>query len=243
MGEGVRLERLLFQFSRGGFAVDRLVYRLFAASGVAYVALVVLGNDILGGNSQAPDPGAPRAAIAAWLAVQGAPTLKDWASLYSEGLGLLLLLVFAAMLAATVRRAEGEGGPVAMTVLVAGATSAAIKLISIPIALAALYRAPQGIDIQVGAALIDINNFCFILTWAVDGVMLAALAIGGLRYKALPAWLAWFTAVVAVALLAAPALIAGPGFLAMLLFLVWAVISSITLVLRPAALVAASATS
>jgi hypothetical protein len=219
--------------------VDRLVYRIFAASGVVYVALAILGNDILGSSAQAPDPGAPRAAIANWLAVQGAPTLKDWASLYSECLGLLFLLVFAATLAAAVRRAEGGGGPVAMTVLAAGAASAAIKLVSIPIALAAFYRAPEGIDTQVGAALIDINNFCFILTWAVDGMMLAALATGGWCFKALPTWLAWFTAVVAIALLAAPALINGPGFLAMLRFLVWAVVTSVTLVIRPASHVAA----
>jgi hypothetical protein len=169
--------------------VDRLVYRIFAASGVVYVALAILGNDILGSSAQAPDPGAPRAAIANWLAVQGAPTLKDWASLYSECLGLLFLLVFAATLAAAVRRAEGGGGPVAMTVLAAGAASAAIKLVSIPIALAAFYRAPEGIDTQVGAALIDINNFCFILTWAVDGMMLAALATGGFASKHFrPGW-------------------------------------------------------
>jgi hypothetical protein len=46
-----------------------------------------------------------------------------------------------------------------MTVLAVGAASAAIKLVSTPIALAALYRAPEGIDTQLGAALIDINNF------------------------------------------------------------------------------------
>jgi hypothetical protein len=214
--------------------VDRPVYRIFAASGVAYVLLVVLGNDVLGGG-QSPDPGAARAVIAQWLTSQsGTPGLKEWASLYMECLGLLLLVVFISTLAATFRRVDGDG-PVATAVLEAGATSVAIKLISVPIALAALYRAHEGIDIQLGAALIDINNFCFILTWGVDGLMLAALAVGALRYGALPRWLAWFTAVVAVALLIAPSLVAGPGFLAMLLFLIWTVVCSIRLAIRPVA--------
>ena len=81
-----------------------------------------------------------------------------------------------------------------------------------------------------GEALVAINNASFMLTLLPLGVLVAAVAILALRRNALPVWLGWISALVAVALLVNGTFLDaefGPAFL---LFLLWMLLTSGVLV-------------
>lgn len=206
------------------------VRRLCALGGIAYVVLVVLGNDVVSGASNAPDWTASPTAVVAWLRAHP-PTTQWYVGGFLELLGLLAFVVFVATLWSVFREADGDSSPLAATVFGAGLISAAIKIGSAPPLLEAMTRAKH-IDPQLAAALVDMNGFAFALTWAIDGLVLAAAGAVVLRTHILPRWLGW----AAVALF--PLLVltsAGaphvPPF-AFLLALVWFAAAAVLLALR-----------
>jgi hypothetical protein len=85
----------------------------------------------------------------------------------------------------------------------------------------AAFSLHRTIDPQLAKVLIEMNDYAFLLTWAVDAVMLAAVGACALRTNALPRWLAISAAAIAPLLLAS---VAGgndaPPF-AFLLALLW----------------------
>jgi hypothetical protein len=209
---------------------SRTVSRLGAATGLAYVVLVLLGNDVLAGAG-GPDFTAPATKVAAHLAANP-PTTVTYVGGFVELIGLLCFVAFVAKLFCVVRRAEGGDGFLAVTALSAGLLSAAIKFASGPAALEAFNRAREGLDPQLAAALIDMNGFAFLLTFALDALMLAAVAAVALRTGVLPRWQGIMAAVTAALLLLT---VAGAGTvppLGMLLALVWIAAVSVTLVRR-----------
>jgi hypothetical protein len=138
------------------------------------------------------------------------------------------MLVFVATLWTALRRVEGGEGVFAGTAFGAGLVSAGLKLASFPAAFAAVWR--PGLDPRLAAALIDMNNVAFVLTWGVDAVMLAAAAAVILRGEALPRWLGWLGAVAAgVSLLSIPVANQVPP-LGILLTFAWIAATSIVLV-------------
>ena len=200
-----------------------------ALSGLASVVLMFAGQVIGGGGS--PDLTASRVQIVSWLAKQ-----NGGASAYLGGmlelLGILALILFAATLWSVLRAGDGEASPYAATAFGAGLASATIKLASLPAAFAALWRHKQGLDPQLAAALIDMNNVSFVLTWTLDAVMLAAAATIIFRSGVLPRWLGWLGAGTALILIvSAPAAGHAPPFGILLTFL-WIVGTSITLTRR-----------
>jgi hypothetical protein len=200
-----------------------------AVSGAASVVLLFVGAAVGGGSS--PDLGASRSKLAAWLADQHR-SIGGYVGGTIELLAILLLIVFSASLWSVLRDGEGEGGPFAATAFGAGLVSAAIKLASIPAVFAAVWRHDQGIDPQLAAALIDMNNVSFVLTWAIDAVMLAAAAAVIFRTGILPRWLGWLGAVAAtLSFLSAPAASRVPP-LGMLLTFVWIIGVSVVLTRR-----------
>ena len=215
--------------------MDRPVPRLAALSGLVAVVLVFAGS--AGGSS--PDLGASQAKIAAWAAGQH-PTAGAYATGMLELLGILAMIVFAATLWTVLRRAEGGDGLLAGTAFGAGLVSATLKLASFPAAFAAVWRS-QGLEPQLVTALVDMNNVTFILTWAVDAVMLGAAAIVILRTKTLPRWLGWLGAVAATISLVSTPLANHVPPLGILLTFVWIVATSIVLVRRPRLSVARTA--
>jgi Domain of unknown function (DUF4386) len=207
----------------------RTIGRLGAAAGIAYVVLVFVGEGIAGGGDS-PAPGSPAADFARWLA-DNAPTTSGYAGAFLSLLGLLAFVAFSAALYEVLRRSEREPTFLPAAALGAGLVSAAIKLGSAPPLLAA-FSLRRGIDPQLAKALVEINDYAFLLTWAVDAVMLAAVAASALRTGALPRWLAIAAAVIAPLLLVS---VAGgnqaPPF-AFLLGFAWFVAASVAL-LRP----------
>jgi Domain of unknown function (DUF4386) len=199
-----------------------------ALSGLVAVVLLFVGQAI-GGNS--PDLTASRGDIAAWLAKQHA-SASDYAGGTIEILGILTMIVFAATLWTVLRGGDGEDGVAAATAFGAGLASATLKLASVPAVFAAVWRHDQGVGPQLATALVDMNNVAFVLTWALDALMLAAAATVIVRRRVLPRWLGWFAGVTAaILLLSTPAADHVPP-LGMLLGFVWIVATSVVLTRR-----------
>jgi hypothetical protein len=159
----------------------------------------------------------------------------NWMGAYLAVLGLLCFVVFAAVLAAAIRRREDAQPWLSNVILGAGLITVTVKLASFPAAFALAYRAHDGFEPQLATALTDMNNLSFILTWPLSALMIGAAAAGILRYRALPAWLGWSGAVAAVALLASVPMAFGQGaFVAFVASTLWVALASATMVIRPA---------
>jgi hypothetical protein len=203
-----------------------LLTRLGALCGALYVVVAVLANDVFGSHS--PDSTATAHAIGAWWAAHP-PTTADWALGMLELVALLSFAVFVVVLAWWL--AQSDDGWLPWIVLAFGLLSAVIKLGSAAPIFALAWRADTGISDGLAAALVDTNAAAFVLTWALDAVMLAAAGGVILRTGTLPRWLGWSGLVSAPLVLAGvPVAISGPP--TFLLALLWIVAASIALSLR-----------
>jgi hypothetical protein len=182
---------------------DRILPRLGAASGALFVVLLFALTST-GSDSI--------------LVVSG------------ELLGLLLFIPFLGYLWSVLREAEGPGGWLSATALGAGLVGVTMKLASIGPGWAARDFADSS---AIHKAFERMNEVAFIAQMLPDGVMLAAVAIVTLKTGALPRWLGWLAAV------AAPLLLVNGMFLdadfgpAFLLFLLWILLASVVLSVRP----------
>jgi hypothetical protein len=211
---------------------DRLWLRLGAACGIVYTMLLIVGNEVLGPGDSAPAIFAARPEIAAWVANTPQTGLHRIGG-YLELLALLLFVFFLGSLWSVLRRAESDSGWLATVAFAGGLLSIAIKIASLPAALAAFGRAGEGFDPQLIAALIDMNNIAFVLTWATNALLLGATAIVVIRTSALPRWLGWSAALIALGLLVAVTMPAADGaFFPMLLFLLWVPATGVALIRR-----------
>jgi hypothetical protein len=214
--------------SIGGMEIKPLD-RIAALAGSAYVLLAVVGHDILGKSS--PDSTASAHAIGSWWRSHD-PTTADWVSAFLEFTALLLFPVFVIVLAWTLRQAERRATWLPWLVLGSGLLSAVIKLASAEPIFALAWRNNQISD-QLAAALVDMNAAAFVLTWALDALMLAGAGTVILHTRCLPRALGWSAVVIAPLLLATvPLADSGPPIF--LLALLWIVATSITLALRGA---------
>src|SRR3954447_13157226 len=209
---------------------SRLMAKLGAGSGIAYVGLIVVAGQV-GPASGIPAVSASPHAIGAYI-TNHSPTSPEWAAVYLEVLALLALVVFVGYLWRVLRDAEGDGGWLAGVALSGGLLSAAIKFASLPAALAALYRADDGISPQVATALIDMNNIAFALTWATTALMLSATAGVALRTGVLPRWLGWSAITIAFGLWASLPFAASTEPPTFLLALIWIIAASVVLARR-----------
>lgn len=148
-----------------------------------------------------------------------------------ELIALVLFLPFLAYLYTVLRQAEGDHGWLATTLLTAGLVGLTIKIVSGGPAWVA--RAID-LDPPLRAALEHLNNVAFIVAMLPLAVMMAATAVLVVRTRVLPTWLGWLAALTAPALLINGVMLDrdfGPAFL---LFLLWILLASVTLVLPSA---------
>lgn len=205
-----------------------LLTRLGAACGALYVVLVILANDVLGPGS--PDSTASAETIGAWWRAHQV-TNTDWALGLVDLLGLLCFPIYVVVLAWLLQRADRGRTWLPWAVLAMGLLSAVVKLASGAPMFALLWRADDGISDGLAAAMVDMNGAAFMLTWALDAVMLAAAGGVILSTRCLPRWLGWSALVTAPLLLANVAFaVSGPPFF--LLALIWIVATSITIAIR-----------
>lgn len=205
-----------------------LLTRLGAACGALYVVIAILANDTLGSGS--PDSTASAHAIGAWWRAHEV-TNVDWALGFVELLALLCFPIYVVVLAWVLQRADQGRTWLPWAVLAMGLLSAVVKLASGAPMFALLWRADDGISDGLAAAMVDMNGAAFLLTWALDAVMLAAAGAVILSTRCLPRWLGWWGLITAPLLLATvPFAMSGPP--TFLLALIWIVATSITLAVR-----------
>jgi hypothetical protein len=191
-------------------------------AGLAFIVLAVIGNEVAAGG--APDE---EARLLRWLADH---TGALYGGLLVEVVGLLLALVFAAYVMHLVSRRAGDW---LVWLGVGGMASAvAIKLASLAPVLAGVEMADD-LSPEVAGVLVRINDASFALFTAPIALFVLAAGVGALQGRGLPRWLA-YPALLLSPLLVLNAVFGYPtgnvgGFL---LFMLWTVVTSITLAVR-----------
>jgi hypothetical protein len=204
---------------------ERMHDRLFAASGIASVALMLAGVGIgaTGGRQFATITSTP-AEIADALATPAGAAV--WAGAYLE------LLSFGCFLAFAVWACAKLGGGLLGQIARAAATSyATVSVASLAVMDTIAYRGGHGMGLQLGTALITLNEALFAVTWILSAFFL--LAVAPLALRAGRRALGWSAiGVAAVVLVVTPLSLDNLAQMVNLLWLLWVVVASIALV-RP----------
>jgi len=211
---------------------SRVIDRFGGACGLLSVVLIILGNDVLGVNPGARTLSASRAEIALYVAAHPLTT-ANWVGLYLQVIAVLLLVVFLGRLWGVLRQGEGDSGWLSTVAFGGGLLYVAVQLAALPAAIAAFYRADEGFDPQLVAALIDMNNAAWVVGWPIWALVLAATAAVVLRTRVRPLGLGWAAGGIALLLLGALARAnAGLAVIPWVLTLGWIVVASIVLTVR-----------
>jgi len=211
--------------------------RLAAATGVFFFALVML----------APEPNlgieTPSAEAVKQFYLSNQQSFR--ASFLLTGLAYAFFLSFLATLRTELRKAEGGDGRLSGLAVGAGLLVAGFHVLGVTLwAAPALDLTADRDSAQVGAwalfgnasqdALVEVATF-----WR--GVLLAAVAVVVLRYGALPRWLGWIAAALAIgSLIGSVAFLESPieplmtvlGFGSYIGFYFWVLLASIVLTVR-----------
>jgi hypothetical protein len=168
--------------------------------------------------------------IAMFLAVGDGGHFAPWRAVAATW-ALVLALPFLAYLWGLLRAAEGEGGWVSTVALVAGASGVLLKLASHAPELA-IHRDGIAKGTELYKALDDTAGAATLMSLYPLAVCCAAVAVIALREHVLPRWLGTFAAVTAVALAVNAAFVYASFVPALLLFLLWTLVTSIVLLRR-----------
>lgn len=214
---------------------NNLWQRLGAASGIVYV-LVILGPDLIPRDQSQEVTITTAQAMAQSCATVTAAQLTDAIYPITHILGYLFFLLFLGSLWSALRRAEGGDGWLSAAAFGGGLVSLAIRLSSATVSLAAVHNSCAGMDPQLWQVLTnDVGGAALFLSFFPLAVLSVACAVISIRFSALPRWLGWMSAVVAVALLTdgiAGTISARDVGLSFLLFMLWILAASIALMRR-----------
>jgi hypothetical protein len=205
----------------------RWLARLAASSGLLFAAVLLLPNP-RGSDPNAPDLTSSGQSIVRYAA--GHPPGRVWLELSA----LLLLLVFAVVLYGRLRSAGPAAATVATAVLIGAVLDISLKIGSFP-AVMVLYSRGGETDPATAYALSASNAYAFMFSLVGQAFMLGAVGVGGVLYGGIPRWLAASGGVVGVVLFINAAANLSSGnlfFVGELLFLLWVVVASITLMIR-----------
>jgi hypothetical protein len=212
------------------------VRRLSATSGIASVLAIVVAFVLL-----PADEGGERAADIAARYAEGREGYLRAA--FAEVLSVALFLVFVAAFGAVLRRAEGDGAPFAAIAVVAGSVAAALQIIAYTAIATLAYRTAESENEAVIMAFYDFSSLAAGFAAVPLAVFLAAASAGIVRTRIAPSALAYVGFAAAAVSLVAGASLAregafsvheGVGFLALAVFLLWLLATSIALVARRA---------
>jgi hypothetical protein len=200
--------------------------RIFAALGIGSVVLLLAGVVVGGlGNRQFATITSTPAQIAKAVATP-ADTLT-WAGAYVE------LLSFGCFLAFAVWACAKLGGGLLGQVGRAAATSyATISVASLAMMDAIAYRGGHGMGLQLGTALITLNEALFVVSWFLSSFFL--IAVGVLALQSGHRRIGWSGfAVAAITLVVTPLSVDNIAQMANLLWLIWIVATSVALARAP----------
>lgn len=210
------------------------MHRLWLASGILSVIAIVVAFVLLPADEGGESP----ADIAARYADGGEGYLR---ATYAEVLSVALFLVFVAAFAAVLRRAEGDKAPLAAVAVVAGSVAATLEIVGYTLIATLAYRTAETGNQEVIMAFYDASSLMFTFAQVPLAVFLAAASAGIIRTRVAPVALGWFGLAAAALSLVAGASLAregafsvheGIGFLALMIFLLWLLATSIALVVR-----------
>src|SRR3954453_18002452 len=172
----------------------RTTARTVAWTGLAYVVLFLTAGTI-GPSQGLPGLRDSPQATGSYLHTHTTTALQ-WAGVYLEVIGLLVLVAFVVALWRLLREADRDGFLPGVA-LAGGLMGATIKLASLPAAFGALYRA-HDISPGLASALLDINSAAFVSTWATWALLLGAAGAVMLRTGLLPQRHGYFAIAIAV---------------------------------------------
>lgn len=211
---------------------DRTLERLGAACGIPAVVLSPIGFALIGAAGFGGDPTAARDDIA--HAVAGASGGQVLAGAMIDTLGAVFFVIFAARLWATLRRAEGAPGWLSLACFAGALTAIGASFVDKAAFLALGLKLGHGLTTDEAVLLTDISAGSFLLFQAFAGILFAgAAAVVSLRWRALPGWIGWSAAAIALASLVGVGLGPEIGFVVFIGFVVWILATSVFLVLRP----------
>jgi hypothetical protein len=204
---------------------ERIHDRLFAAFGIASVVLMLAGV-VIGstGGRQFATATTPPSDVA--VAIAKPVGTAAWAGAYIELLSFGFFLAFAMW--ACARLGGGLLGQIAR----AAATSyVTVSVASLAVMDTVAYRSGHGMGLQLGTALITLNEALFVVTWVLSAFFL--LAVGPLAFQAGRRALGWSAiAVAALVLVLTPISLDNLAQLANFVWLLWIVGASVALARR-----------
>src|SRR2546430_10196475 len=168
--------------------------------------------------------------ITMFLAVGNGNHFTPWRAVTATW-ALVLALPFLAYLWSLLHAAEGEGGWLSTTALVAGISGVLLKLASHAPELA-IHRDGIAKGTQLYKALDTTAGAATLMSLSPLALFCAAVAVIALRERVLPRWLGIFAAVTAVALAVNAGFVYASFVPALLLFLLWTLVTSIVLLRR-----------
>ncbi len=168
--------------------------------------------------------------IAMFLAVGNGSHFTAWRAVAATW-ALVLALPFLAYLCSLLRAAEGDGGWLSTTALVAGASGVLLKLASHAPELA-IHRDGIVKGTQLYKARDNSAGAATLVSLYPLAICCAAVALIALRQRVFPRWLGIFAAVTAVALAVNAGFVYASFVPALLLFLLWTLVTSIALLRR-----------
>jgi hypothetical protein len=212
----------------------RMWTRIAAGSGLLHVVVVLIGVAIHQGS---PDVGASGHDVAMYVAAVS-PT-QAWIGNYVEGVGYLLFLLFATYLYTAFPRTVDPWKWVSVTALAAAIMYVTMSVgPGIALQEATVQWGKRGVNSQVVAAVSDIADDVFFLSFLPVALFLGAVAVQAWLTHVLPRWIGLSAAGTAVLVLIAGALANlpathGAAMLAFLVFALWIVSTSVALLVRP----------
>jgi len=168
--------------------------------------------------------------IVMFLAVGNGSGFAAWRAIVATW-ALVLALPFLAYLYSLLRRAEGDGGWLATVALVAGVSGIVVKLGSHAPALA-LHHHHIAKGTQLYKALDDMGGGATVMSLYPLAICCAAVAAVVVRTGVLPRWLGAFAVVTAAALAVNGAFLFAGFVPALLLFLLWTLVTGAILLRR-----------
>jgi hypothetical protein len=203
--------------------IGRTQDRLFAACGIASVVLQLAGAGIAtaGGKTHNLTISSTTAEIAHALAKPSGNLV--WVGAYLELLSFGAFLAFAVWACAKL-----GGGLLGQIGRAAGTSYATLSLASLGVADAIAYRAGHGLAVQLGSALVTVNEALYVGTWFLSVFFL--LATGALALTSGRRALGWSAVGIApITLIATAVSVENLGQFSVLLWLAWIACASIAL--------------
>ena len=213
---------------------ERLWQRIGAASGIVYVVVILLPDFLQGGPTE-EDTMTTAEAIAHACANTTAAQFTDAIYPITHILGYLFFLFFLGSLWSALRHAEGDHGWLSAAGFGGGLASLTIRFSGATASAAAAQNACAGIDPQLWQVLNSLSAAGYFSSFFPLAILSVASAVISIRFGALPRWLGWMSAIVAVALLvegfAGTIYTWNVGY-SFLLFMLWTLLTSIVLIRR-----------